>query len=560
MVRAADGAKLPSEDGGAPSRAVELKDLWIRTKDKRLVRFEPNEVQRRYLDLLAAEYADFDWRNGRYGLRGAREDVLKARQFGMSTLILGLLFLDTINTPYTQTIIIAHNAELTERLFRIVHRFYQHLPAELKRPKKYSNKREIEFQDIDSGIYVGTAGAGAVGRGGTVNNALMSEYAFYEDPEEVELGVLEAVPMEGNVWRETTANGLNEYYHERQRQKQGDSRFRPRFFGWNLHSEYRLPAADLVPTEEEKRLAKAYGLDNAQLAWRRAKLKDLGDKFTQEYPLNDAEAFLASGNPYYDRQYLYKLLNHLQRPENQPLKVIDMGAAFGPDWCGTLELYQYPPEVVRNGMSISVPCVAGADVAEGINDDGDHDYCTLDIARADTWEHVASFWGRCTPSAFGEVCDYVCRQYNDARLCVERNNCGGTTLAKLIDVGYPNLYYHAAARGENSPHVERLEAGYPKTTKTKPHVDNLLAQAIREAAQGLEALQLRGRRAVEELIHYVKLPGGKAGGEGRCHDDHVSSIGLMHLMLCEHGHGENGPYADLQPEEPVMLYGAKLRG
>ena len=152
---------------------VTFEHLKIRTKGRTLVSFQPNAVQVKYLDMLADENPEFRWREGVYSLRGIREDVLKARQQGMSTLWLALYFLDTINTPMTQTLILAHDAPTTEKLFKIVHRFYEHLPAHLKRPKKYSNRREIEFSDIDSIISVGTAGSAGVGRGGTVNNVHM---------------------------------------------------------------------------------------------------------------------------------------------------------------------------------------------------------------------------------------------------------------------------------------------------------------------------------------------------------------------------------------------------
>src|SRR5215471_21608718 len=79
--------------------AITFADLKIRTKERQLVTFAPNDVQETYLDLLAAEYEEFDWKNGVYRLRGAREDVLKARQQGLSTLWLALFFLDTVNNP-----------------------------------------------------------------------------------------------------------------------------------------------------------------------------------------------------------------------------------------------------------------------------------------------------------------------------------------------------------------------------------------------------------------------------------------------------------------------------
>src|SRR5579871_2009489 len=204
-------AQLRQDEETDLDKRVFLSDLHIRTKDKQLAPLVPNAVQTLYLDMLQSAHEGFDWRNGIYTLRGVREDILKARQEGMSTLWLALYFLDTINIPLTQTIILAHDTDTTERLFKIVHRFYEHLPPHKKRPKKYSSRREIEFADIDSIIAVGTAGGDAVGRGGTINNVHMSERAFWPGVDggvELEMGLMEAVPLDGNITRETTANGL----------------------------------------------------------------------------------------------------------------------------------------------------------------------------------------------------------------------------------------------------------------------------------------------------------------------------------------------------------------
>src|SRR4030095_6822301 len=230
-----------------------LHDLKIRSKERLLMTFQPNEVQSAYLKQLEHDYPGFHVATNALSLKGAREDVLKARQQGFSTLLLAIIFLDTINNPLTQSIIVADNGERWEMLFRICHRFWEHLPPERRPKKKASTKREMEFTDLDSIISVGTAGQGTVGRGGTINNCLMSERAWWVDVHMVESGLLEAIPSHGNVFRETTANGLNDYYRERMEEHRGESEFKPRFFGWNLTKEYALPAPDdFRPTSEEE--------------------------------------------------------------------------------------------------------------------------------------------------------------------------------------------------------------------------------------------------------------------------------------------------------------------
>jgi hypothetical protein len=268
-------------------------DLKIRTKDKRMIAFEPNLLQRLYLDILTP-----DWRTGDYRMSGKREMLLKFRQPGFSTLILALLFLDTITTPNTYTVVVAHEADSTERLFRIVQRFYDHLPEEKKPKTQYANRREYLWPALDSSFFVGTAGSKDFGRSATINNVHLSEAASYPNADDLISGLLQAVPADGNVFVESTAKGQGNWFHEEYTAaERGDSVYHPRFYGWHQHSEYRddeLPGA-FRPTEEERKLQQRFNLDPGQLNWRREKVKELKAEFPQEYPLSPGEAFLATG-------------------------------------------------------------------------------------------------------------------------------------------------------------------------------------------------------------------------------------------------------------------------
>ena len=502
-----------------------MSDLHIRTKDKQLAPLVPNAVQTLYLDMLQSAHEGFDWRNGIYTLRGVREDILKARQEGMSTLWLALYFLDTINIPLTQTIILAHDTDTTERLFKIVHRFYEHLPPHKKRPKKYSSRREIEFADIDSIIAVGTAGGDAVGRGGTINNVHMSERAFWPGVDggvELEMGLMEAVPLDGNITRETTANGLNGYYQERQDEERGESIYTPRFFGWNLNPEYRIePAPDFVRTEEEETLAAGYGIDDAQLAWRRVKRLALKDKFAQEYPINAQEAFLASGNPYFDRSFLFEVLAALNRPEFAPITLDIYRERFQRIWQAHKEGKLLVWEAPAAGREYTI----GADTAEGIDESGKADFDSADVIDTSSGVQVAHLHGKWDTREYGLMLAELGTLYNEALLGVERNNHGHAVLNAIIyEADYDNVYYH-----EEYDEVKKLASrkpGWPTTVRTKFFALDGLATSIVE-----RAIRLRSKLSVSELLTYVKLPGGKAGGDGGSHDDCVSSLAIADALL-----------------------------
>ena len=184
--------------------------------------------------------------------------------------VLALIFLDTINVPHTQSVIMTDNGKRSEMLFNIIHRFWDQLPNELKRKKKYSTKQQIEFEEIGSIISVGTAGTDNVGRGGTIQNLLESERAVWVNGDYIETGLLQSVPKNGNIWKETTANGYNEYKIERDKEwaDPPKSAFRPRFFSFKHHREYTEPVPDdFRRSPDEEAFAAMHGLTDGQLMW-----------------------------------------------------------------------------------------------------------------------------------------------------------------------------------------------------------------------------------------------------------------------------------------------------
>jgi hypothetical protein len=544
---------------------VTFSDLKIRTKRRRLETFVPNDVQIKYLDYLTETYEEFDWRNGKFSMRGFREDVLKARQQGMSTLWLALFFLDTINTPRTESVIITDNGERSTKLFRIIHRFYNNLPAHKKRPKKYSSKMEIEFSDIDSIIAVGTAGGSAVGRGGTINNALLSEKAFWKDNGETELGLNEAIPEGGNVVLESTANGLNDYYDQRQLQHEGESVYHPRFFGWFETAEYATPVEPgFKRTIEEERIADAYGLHDTQLQWRRNKIKsikatseqDKMRRFNQEYPINEAIAFQASGHPVFNRDKVAEYIDRIK------------------GWDGPLERlvipYDFPKlrDAYRDGQfklwrmpEIGHTYIITADTARGL-DPVKGDFDAASVRDRDTWEQVGTLHGRWDMTYYGRMLVELGYMFGTALLVIESNNHGHTVIAGAVEAGYPKqmgyacsgLYYHRPEMLDNKVKVSvtsTMYPGFPTDRKTKQICTDFLANAIEE-----DTMVWRDVSSLKECMTFVNLGNGEMGGEGNAYDDRVSESQIAAVILrMRFTVGKTSLGSNIRPVEPSSGYG-----
>jgi len=232
--------------------------------------------------------------------------ILKGRQQGASTYTEGRFYWLVSHRKGVRAFILTHEAESTAALFEMAERYHEHCPPLVKPSTGASNARELVFDRLDSGYKVGTAGNKSVGRGTTLQFFHGSEVAFWPHAAEHAKGVMQAIPdaPDTEVILESTANGIGNYFHQQwQAAEAGDSEYLAIFVPWYWQPEYRKPVPDdFSLTGEEETLAKAYGLDDAQVMFRRSKIAELSadgidgtSAFKQEYPMTAQEAFQVSG-------------------------------------------------------------------------------------------------------------------------------------------------------------------------------------------------------------------------------------------------------------------------
>lgn len=272
--------------------------LSIRTKSGELLPFEMNAAQR-YIHERIEEQRE---RTGK-----VRAIILKGRQQGCSTYVEGRFYWKTSHRKGVRAFILTHEAESTKALFEMTERYHHNCPEPVRPTLGASNAKELRFERLDSGYQVGTAGNKSVGRGTTLQYFHGSEVAFWPNASEHVKGVMQAVPSadDTEVILESTANGVGNFFHSQWKlAESGATEYVPIFVPWFWQPEYTRPAGpDFVPTAQEESLAKAYGLTDGQLSWRRFKIAELasdgtdGEKsFMQEYPNTPAEAFQMTGN------------------------------------------------------------------------------------------------------------------------------------------------------------------------------------------------------------------------------------------------------------------------
>jgi len=465
-------------------------------------------------------------------MKGVREIILKARRQGFSTLIAILFFLDTINTPNTTSVIVAHDKDTTMRMFKMIKLMYDNLPESKKPPLKTETKNELSFGHNNSTFFIGTAGSDNFGRSDTITNLHCSEVAFWPNGEAIALGLFQAVTRNGNIFMESTANGIgNFYYEEYWKASDKQSAFRAWFSSWFDMDEYRIhpllapPFKTVDDLEREAKIKAAYKLDDDQLAFRRAKMREPGmwGKFVQEYPAYPAEAFIASGNPYFDRETLEPLGAVLRGGRYPAIEEIDFGhydRLHAAHKRGDLVIYNLPEPGVAY-------CI-GADTAEGITTSNTADSCSADVIDARTGSQVAHLHGKWDPHEYGILLAELGHYFEVALLAVERNNHGHAVLNTLIhECDYPNLYEHEEYDQRRAATAKK--PGWPTSVKSKTlMLDTLAADTLNGE------VRIKHPETVKEMLTFVKKPGGKAGGEGNSHDDRVMSIAIANIIAKDH--------------------------
>lgn len=270
--------------------------LKIKTKDAKIVPFEFNQSQVYFHNQLEKQRRE----TGK-----VRMLVVKGRQSGISTYVAGRYYQRTSTNKALGTFILSHESGTTDKLFKMVKLFNERSP--IAPAVKRSNARELDFENLNSVYYVGTAGSGEVGRGGTIQLFHGSEVAMWKNTDDIQTGLMESIPnLPGTeIILESTAKGMGNYFHRMVMDALAKkNEYRVAFLPWFWMDEYEESTEGFAPTKEEKEYADLYLHEYSEerqlrkLAWRRVKIANFGSdwKFKQEYPSTITEAFQTSGD------------------------------------------------------------------------------------------------------------------------------------------------------------------------------------------------------------------------------------------------------------------------
>jgi hypothetical protein len=438
--------------------------------------------------------------------------ILKARQQGFSTYVHGRLYWTLSQRKARKGLVVAHKADSSRALWDMYRRTHGQMPELLKPHTAYSSRKELVFDNLDSGIIVATAGGDGIARGETFSDVHLSEMAFW--PKAVAAENWNALEQaisnnkDTSVYIESTANGMSGVFYDMwQKAVTGENGYIPFFSPWFDSPEYREPIPDgFERTYEEQDLVDALGLDDEQLMFRRRKIAANGrELFMQEYPSTADEAFITSGRPVFNPDQINRMLGEAQQPL---YRMALEGVLFEKHPRGELRVW--------HERDLSDRYYIGADVAIGIKNG---DYSVAQILDSQK-RLVASWRGHVHPDYFADVLFALGNYYNEARIAVENNNHGLLTAIRLgRDLAYPNTYTEVGEGQLNDK--DSFIIGFRTSVKTKPLIIDRLRAALRE-----NEMQIEDEVTLREMLQFIVTESGSMEAEEGCYDDCVMSLAL----------------------------------
>jgi hypothetical protein len=428
-----------------------------------------------------------------FALRREQQNiVVKARQMGMTTWIAGRFFLKTITRRGAMTVQVAHTRDAAESIFRIVQRFYDCLPEEMRKgPLKRSraNVGQMVFPELDSEFRVLTASDCNAGRGLTVQNMHLSEVSRWPGDAAATLaGMRAALVPGGELVLESTPNGACGCFYE-EWQQAGENGVAKHFFPWWMEPAY---VADEVTDfrEDEQELMQLHGLTATQIGFRRTLEASYRGLRVQEFAEDAELCFRSSGDCCFDMDALEARLRTVEDPT----------------------------ETRRGGkVHIFLPARAGREYIVAIDPAGggsDGDYAVVEVIDMESGAQCAELQQRLRPRELASAAVALAREYSTpgrpALLVVERNNHGHGVIAHL-------------RHGEKYDRVYDSNGvpGWLTTGSSKPEIVGDL-DALLVEQPGL----FRSKRLLEECRTFVTHGNGRTGAASGAHDDCVMAFAI----------------------------------
>lgn len=536
-------------------------NLYIKDKFANIVPFVPNEPQQALIDYVLLCIKE---------KRPVKVIILKARQMGFSTAVEALCYWWTSTNFNINSVIIGNDEKSSLNLYRMFRRYFDNTNILFKPSVRYNTKSDLTFEKFDesgkqiglgSAIKIETAKNKSAGRSDTVNFLHASELGAWENGEDLVASLMQTVPdaevmdKPSMVFLESTAEGRGNYFHkEYVAAVNKKNNYQPLFAPWWILDTYERDATfeDLGQLNDYESflvelmkkghttLGRKFTIKEEsiprKIAYYRRKAKDFAatpERLPQEYPSTWEEAFIASGKNVFNPLALQEM-----EKDATPLEDIDYYKITPledrPYEEFELEKVLFEPNETPDDFTYKAPLkiwekpkpykeyVIGADVAEGLKGG---DFSVATVVDISTMAVVARWRGHCDPDKFGEILGALGTYYNYALIGVEVNNHGLTTVQKLRDTFYTNLYKRDRGYDEEWE-TPTVNLGWKTDMRTKRLMIDDLIKLVRE-----RVIKDKDIVFINEAFSYVRDERGRMNAEEGSHDDVVMSTAIAYQLF-----------------------------
>lgn len=542
------------------SQVVENPTLLIEStftivdKDSTAVPFFLNDVQQDFLGRFLEVERD------KYEKKAIGEEseyltkpfiILKGRQQGFTSLITAIQLCYAIVKNNFSGMTIADTDSNTTNIFNDKAKYYYAmLPESLHPHEKFSNRRELFFDKLNSSWRIQCA-SDEMGRSKTLNFVHDSEVAFFKcDIDKMKAAIGQALTKYSVLIYESTANGYNSF------KDLWDSGVCINlFYEWWRTKEYYLKNTGIIETVVEKAkdswlnnridwLRNVKHLTEEQIAWYCNKYDGYTDKnlLRQEYPCTPEEAFISTGDCIFNSSDIHERIEELRqikpkmrgnfvykRKYNSAGRYSLYDIEFKESNDGYITIMDTPKvdEEVdylkqKTGIVFLTPYTIGGDTA-GLGSD----YFTAKVINNLTRQTVATM--RCRQmddDIYAEQLACLGYYYNSALIGIEANYSYQPNRI-LEQLSYPNIYRRQ--REDVITHKVESKIGFVTTKKTKPIIINNLVRIMREDIWYETDIE-----TLKEMLTFIRIDDKTEAMKG-CHDDLVMALAIAHYVLDEQG-------------------------
>ena len=481
--------------------------------------------------------------------------ILKARQLGISTVMLVLDLFWLYMNPGLQGAMIADTADNRENFRKQIGEIIDSLPKGWKIPIVAHNRNELRLANGSVLQYL-SAGKGrnsGLGRSRALNFVHATEISSWGDQKGID-SLMAALATE-NPNRlyifESTALGFN-VFHDMWEDAKDASDQKAIFIGWWAKDTYRVKegtpefdrwwGSDPEETEEEAETARlveeVYGwtIQPEQWAWYRMKADKVSrESMQEEFPSTEEEAFVASGHSFFNLTRVNTDIHFInsgrvgfsgwnyELGENfLSMKLEEANDVHGLD----LRVWETPK---RNGVY-----VIGVDPAYGRNEDADRSVVSVWRCFADKLVQVAEY---ATPMPetrqVAWVMAHLASEYRDCIINLEISGPGGQVMQELTSLKQHLQWglLRDTARALKAEDClegakwflwhrpDSMGAGYAYNFKTNFDSKVLIFNKFRDL-YGVEQAIPRSRYLLEEMVTLVQN-GDTIAASGRNKDDRI---------------------------------------